>query len=176
MSRSKRNFEVAIKDAIDLADCYDSINKKKPHSAPEVLKRASLIMTLTAWETYVEDRVMEILNSKYSVIQGSHLGNFVEKRLSDELKRFHNPDSSKTKKLFVDFVGIDVTENWSWANVDPKTARTALNKWLNKRGDAVHRSRIEKNGPHIVKREDLDKCVRFFKELVAATDLALSNL
>ena len=64
MSSAERTFLIAIKDSIDLADCYDVINNNQPHSAPEVLKRASLIMILTAWETYVEDRVTEILNAK----------------------------------------------------------------------------------------------------------------
>ena len=76
----------------------------------------------------------------------------------------------------MDFVGIDVTEKWSWANVDPMVARTGLNKWIKKRGDAVHRSRIEQNGPHLAKRDELDKCVRFFKELVEATESALSEV
>ena len=175
MSVAANNFEIAIKDSIELLSCYDSINKNNPHSAPEVLKRASLIMILTAWETYVEDRIEEILDSKFGILKGSHLGAFVDKKLSDELKRFNNPDSLKTKKLFLDFIGIDVTDKWSWANTDTNAARTSLNMWIKKRGDAVHRSRIEQNGPHIVKRDELDKCLRFFKELVIATESALSE-
>lgn len=176
MSLAEKNFQIAIKDSVDLADCFDSLNRDTPHSAPEVLKRASLIMMLTAWETYVEDRVTEILYTKYSVIYGSQLGNFIEKKLSDELKRFNNPNSIKTKNIFLDFVGVDVTDSWRWANVEPDAARTMLNQWLRKRGDAVHRSRTDQQEPHIVKREELDKCVRFFIELVAATELALHEV
>ena len=173
MSVAAKNFEIAIKDSRDLLECYDSINKKNPNNAPEVLKRASLVMILTAWETYIEDRVTEIFDNRYSVLKGSHLGNFVERKLSEELKWFHNPNSQKTKKIFMEFAGIDVTENWLWANVDPNTARANLNSWIKKRGEAVHRSRIEQNGPHIVKRDELDKCLNFFNELVRATEYAL---
>jgi len=176
MSKAAKIFEISITDSIDLLKCYDGLNKSSPHSAPEVLKRAALIMVLTAWETYVEDRVIEILDVKYGVIKGSSLGDFVENKLAEELKRFNNPDSQKTKKLFMDFIGVDVTEKWLWANTDPKSARTILNQWINKRGEAVHRSRVEQQEAHIVKRDEIDKCVRFFKELVNATESALDNV
>ena len=173
MSIAAKNFEIAIQDSQDLLDCYDSINKLTPHSAPEALKRAALIMVLTAWETYVEDRVSEVLDVKFGILKGSPIGDFVERKLADELKFFHNPNSQKTKKIFMDFAGVDVTIKWIWANVDSEQARAQLNSWLSKRGDAVHRARLVKNDPHIVKREELDKCLRFFKELVAATESAL---
>lgn len=176
MSKAAKIFEISITDSIDLLKCYDGLNKSSPHSAPEVLKRAALIMVLTAWETYVEDRVIEILDVKYGVIKGSSLGDFVEKKLAEELKVFNNPNSQKTKKLFMDFIGIDVTEKWHWANNDPQSARTILNQWINKRGEAVHRSRVEQQEAHIVKRDELDKCVRFFKELVNATEGALDSV
>ncbi|GAK58688.1 hypothetical protein U27_05662 [Candidatus Vecturithrix granuli] len=173
MSIAAKNFEIAIKDSEDLLECYDSINKENPNNAPEVLKRASLILILTAWETYVEDRVTEIFDKSYGMLKGSRLGDFVECKISEELRRFNNPDSQKTKKIFMEFAGVDITEKWSWPNFDSKTVRATLDSWIKKRGEAVHRSRVEQSGPHIVKREELDKCLRFFKELVGATESAL---
>jgi len=81
--------------------------------------------------------------------------------------------SDKTKRIFVEYVGLDVTLGWTWANYDPEKARSALNSWIAKRGDAVHRSRPVGNGvpaPHLVKREELEKAIRFIKDLVKATD------
>lgn len=100
MSRAKETFESAIRDAEDLLAHFDSINRQPPPGNAEVLKRAGLIMALTAWETYVEDRIR----------------------------------------------------------------------------DAVHRAKPSQSTtppPHLVRRDDLDKAIRFLKSLVDATDSAL---
>ena len=51
-----------------------------------------------------------------------------------------------------------------------------MNEWISKRGDAVHRSKPINNGSstaHLIKRDELEKVIRFIKELVKATDLYL---
>ncbi|MGY5540569.1 HEPN domain-containing protein [Vibrio brasiliensis] len=178
MSEAKANFENAISDADQLLECYDQLNGCDSRSQPpEVLKRATLIMTLTAWETYVEDIAKELVDAKYGVVKGSQLGRIVENRLEEHLKYFHNPGSRKTKALFEEFFGIDVTEAWIWNNFQTADeVRAQLNKWLKKRGEAVHRAQTDITEAHIVKREELDKCIRFFRELVAATDKRLAEL
>lgn len=177
MSISLQNFKIAINDAEELMRCFDSINKSGADSAPEVLKRATLIMTLTAWETYVEDKVTELFNSKFGVLKGCHLGDYLSEQISLRLKTFHNPDSLKTKKIFKEFFGVDVTERWIWNNYnDPDQVRSTLNKWIKKRGEAVHRAQIDLTKPHIIKRDELDKCLRFFSELADATDKALADV
>ncbi|MBE3705408.1 hypothetical protein HJ207_23360 [Vibrio parahaemolyticus] len=172
MSPAKNDFELAISDSEELTACYDSLNYCDSASRPpEVLKRASLIMTLTAWETYVEDIVTELINNKYGMVMGSQIGNVITGRLNEHLKTFNNPDSKKTKDLFQEFFGLDVTESWVWGNFHTaKDTRTALNSWLRKRGEAVHRAHTDKQSSHIIKRDEVDKCIRFFRELVAVTD------
>lgn len=102
---------------------------------------------------------------------GSQIGNVITGRLNEHLKTFNNPDSKKTKDLFQEFFGLDVTESWVWGNFHTaKDTRTALNSWLRKRGEAVHRAHTDKQSSHIIKRDEVDKCIRFFRELVAVTD------
>lgn len=150
---------------------------KPPPANAEVLKRAGLVMALTAWETYVEDRVREEVARRLRVVTGSYVGKFVAARLEDELKRFHNPTSDKTKKLFLDFLEVDVVSGWEWANFDSTKARKTLDELIVKRGDAVHRSKPIAAGappaPHLIKREELEKAIRFLKCLVEATDRVL---
>lgn len=175
MSKAKTTFESSIKDAEELLNHFDAMCKPPPDSA-EVLKRAGLIMALTAWETYVEDRITEEMEYRLKVVHGSHLGHFVHGRLKEELKRFHNPNSEKTKRIFLEYVGIDVTAKWEWPNVDAPKAKKTLDDWIAKRGDAVHRSKAAGGGvpgPHLIKREDLEKAIKFFKNLVEANDQAL---
>lgn len=180
MSKAKVSFESSIKDAEDLLEHFDALPKPPPANG-EVLKRAGLVMALTAWETYVEDRVREEVQARLKVVSGSYVGKFVTTRLEDELKRFHNPNSEKTKKLFRDFLEIDdVTSQWEWQHVDRLKAKKTLDELIAKRGDAVHRSKQSVAGglpaPHLVKREDLDKAIRFLKCLVDATDSALVEI
>lgn len=175
MSIAKESFNYAISDAEEIISCYDRMNAGDcTEQPPEVLKRATLIMSLTAWETYIEDVASELIEEKYGMVMGSQVGNIINNRLRDHLKVFNNPDSKKTKDLFLEFFGIDVTESWVWGNYQTaKDARTALNAWLRKRGEAVHRAQTDKQSSHIVKRDELDKCIRFFRELVDVTDRAL---
>lgn len=175
MSIAFNNFELAINDVKDLLACYDSLNEGEQPNAPEVLKRAALIMVLTAWETYVEDMATEMFNANFSVLKGCHAGDYIHEQFSTRLKMFHNPDSLKTKKLFMEFFGIDVTEKWEWNNYFPDQARKTLNKWIKRRGEAVHKAQIDLAKPHIVKRDELEKCIRFFGELAHITDKALTE-
>jgi len=78
----------------------------------------------------------------------------------------------------MDYLNVDVTEGWAWSNYDPERARKTLNSWIGKRGDAVHRSKPVSNGvpaAHLIKRDELEKVIRFIRELVTVTDNFLDN-
>jgi hypothetical protein len=80
---------------------------------------------------------------------------------------------------FMDYLEIDVVAGWEWLNFDPVTAKKTLDELLSKRCDAVHRSRVSNGGvppAHLVKRDDLEKPIRFLKGLVGATGKALADL
>ncbi len=176
MSAACAVFEQAIKDAENLLAHFDRLNTKPPPPENEVLKRAGLIMAMTAWETYVEDRVMEAAGARLHGLKDSSIGAFVQGKLNEEIKRLHNPTSDKTIQLFRDYANVDLTEKWAWNNFDPKTVRERLNQYIKLRGDVVHRSRTVVPGPpaaHPVTKEDLQKVIRFLRALVAATEVAL---
>lgn len=173
MSRAIQSFEYGIKDAEELLAHFDALNGNPPPANAEVLKRAGLVMALTAWETYVEDRLVESMEKRLAAVAGSYVGNFVSKRMNHELRQFHNPNADKTKRIFQEYLDVDVTIGWVWQNYDSEKAKAALNSWIGKRGDAVHRSRPLNNGvpvAHLIKRDELEKVIRFIKDLVKATD------
>jgi RiboL-PSP-HEPN len=179
MSRAASTFNVSIEDATVLLQHFDVVHKQSPDNS-EVLKRAGLVMALTAWETYVEDCISECVQNRLRAVNGSPIGKFVSGKLEEELKRFHNPTSDKTRKLFHDYLEIDITESWKWLNVDASLAKKSLNELIAKRGDAVHRSKSLSNAgiksPHLVKREELEKAIRFLKNLVDATESGIKEL
>ncbi|TDS82183.1 hypothetical protein EDF71_10899 [Comamonas sp. JUb58] len=135
-------------------------------------------MALTAWETYVEDRAIEAVTARLKAVNGSPIGDFVNNKLTEELKRFHNPNAEKTKRLFLDYLQVDVTAGWVWLHYDTALAKKPLDHLISRRGDVVHRSKQVTVGaplPHLVKRDDLDKAIRFLTGLVNATEHALEG-
>jgi len=58
------------------------------------------------------------------------------------MKRFHNPNSEKTAKLFKDYFGKDVTTAWTCNPGGALQARKNLDKWVQRRGEAAHRSPV----------------------------------
>lgn len=117
-SRARLTFDNAIEDAVSLLHQFDAVHKDQTKLA-DALKRASLVMALTAWETYVEDRIKEAVQMRLKAVSGSPIGKFVSGKLEEELKRFHNPTSEKTRKLFLDYLEIDVTAGWKWQHFEP---------------------------------------------------------
>ncbi len=78
MCQAKKVFDVSIKDAERILEAYEHM-KSIPDLGrdPEELKRAALIMSLTAWETYVEDKISEEVELQTKVLQGSQIGHFI---------------------------------------------------------------------------------------------------
>lgn len=152
---------------------FNAINKNPPPPNAEVLKRAGLIMALTAWETYVKECAAEALKSRMEMISGSPVAEFIWKKFGEETKRLHNPTSAKTQKLFADFLDVDVTKTWAWPGMETPKVKEYLDSLLAKRGDAAHRSGASlsktQNG-HLVRKEDLEKAIKFLRILVEKTD------
>lgn len=176
MSDAYDNFKIAINDSERILETYDLLNKDRIDGRdPEELKRAALIMTLTAWETYVEDRVKEEVELRLRALDGSQIASYIRKKLEYELKTFHTPNSQKTKHIFEDFTDVDVTVSWAISGLSADEGRAKLNHWIKKRGDAVHRSITDKQSSHLVSRDDMKKCINFFNQLVEVTDAFMNG-
>jgi hypothetical protein len=69
MSEAASTFATPIADAESFPKLFGQTHKNNA-AAAEVLKRAELVMALTAWETYVEDRLNEAVETKLKVLSG----------------------------------------------------------------------------------------------------------
>ena len=71
-----------------------------------------------------------------------------------------------------------MTKHWQLPGYDVTLAKKKLDDLLGLRGDIVHRSKEPHDGgpskAHPVKREDLEKAIRFLKGLVDATEKAFN--
>jgi len=178
MTQASDTFGQSIRDAENLLAHFDTLNTKPPPPEIEVLKRAGLVMAMTAWETYVEDRILEAAAERLQRLDDTAIVTFVRSRLDDDVRRLHNPSSEKTIQLFRDYAGIDLTDHWKWNQQDSVTVRSRLNHYIKLRGDVVHRSPGVSSGPpkpHAITRDDLSKAIRFLKTLVIATEDALRS-
>ncbi len=170
MSQSGKMFDLAIKDAEDLLSRFDNENNSSQERNPESLKRSGMIMALSAWETYIKDRFKEEVAVWLCSLDNSPVGKFIQRKVDEDLKRFFNPNSQRTKKLFNDYFEVDITEYWEWDNYNSTEVRTKLNELISKRGEAAHQANTGLNQPHIIKREELEKAIRFLKGLVRAME------
>ena len=181
MSRAKIQFDESIKDAEELLAHFDAAKLpggKPPPPTAEVLKRAGLLLAITAWETYVEDRASEALDANLAALAGSPVAQFMKSKFDEEMKRFHNPTSEKTSKLFADYTGKDVTKTWSCNPGGAVQAKKTLDEWVKRRGQAAHRSPPNGAGQpapaHLLSRDELEKLIKFLKMLVAQTEASFS--
>lgn len=178
MSKASETFAHSILDAENLLGHFNKLNTLPPPPELEVLKRAGLIMAMTAWETYVEDRVMEAAAERLRGLNDQAVASFVQTKLDDEIRRLHNPTSEKTIQLFRDYAGVDLAAKWTWNNYENEKVRDRLDDYIKRRGDVVHRSLAVAPGPpkaHPVTKEELGKAIRFLKDLVQATESAFQS-
>ncbi len=177
MSISSEAFATSIQDAENLLKHFNQLNTKPPPPDIEVLKRAGLIMAMTAWETYVEDRILEASESRIKPLEGNSIAEFIKSKLDEEIKRLHNPNYEKTVQLFRDYADVDLKDKWCWNNFDEKTVKDRLNSYMKLRGDVVHRSRpniTSQSNAHPITKDELEKLIRFLKGLVEATENAFN--
>src|SRR5690349_20840860 len=177
MSKASDTFLQSILDAENLLGHFNKLNSHPPPPEIEVLKRAGLIMAMTAWETYVEDRLQEAMETRLAPLDGESIAMLVRKKLSDEISRLHNPTAERTLQLFREYVDVDLAEKWQWTGVEPASAHKRLNNYLKLRGDVVHRAPRKEQGqsqPHAISKEELKKAIGFLRCLVRETDAVLA--
>ncbi len=174
MSKAYDAFNIAMQDVDEIIEIYDLVNRDHPDKQPEALKRSALIMALTVWETYVEDIFTELVDSYLLGLKGSPVYQYIDTKVHNDLKTFNTPNSRNIKRLFEPLLNRDVTEAWKWDNFDPKRAREKLNEYISLRGNVVHRALCDKQSGHPVKKDDLQKCVRFLKSLTKAMEASLA--
>lgn len=179
MSRAKETFDLGIGDAEVLMARLNDRDAMLTQEQEEVHKRATLLLACAAWETYVEERVSELLDAKINAAGSSDFTEFVKMRLAEELKSFNNPNAEKTRKLFRDFLAVkDVTHFWRLSGYTPDQAKQRLDTLLKKRGHAAHHTRSTRQGtasPHLISKPELKKGLNFLKMVVEATERGLGD-
>ena len=109
-SRAYAIFETGMQDVAKLIQLFDNLESPEQRQQYEVLKRAALVMTTTAWESYIEAFLHELLIKKINGIQGSFAGDFIQQKFEAEIKKLNNPSGDKVRQLSKEFLRFDITE------------------------------------------------------------------
>jgi len=199
-------FEAAFADAKHLLAIHDAQQKAGATTERiEVLKRASVILAVTAWETYLEDLLLEeftpLLSSAENPadlpnafdevakrwlknpgsLTATGLTSWAGDRWKEHIKTFfdsqirslNTPNSKNVRRLFTEFLNIDLETVWKWPGHDFDSACKRLDDIVSKRGAFTHVARTRSSSvpaKHALSRQQLLSCLKFFEEIASTTD------
>jgi hypothetical protein len=156
----------------------------------EAIHRAGIVLTVGAWEGYVELVTMEALRvietsaGAYSPPSWArHAFSLFRIRITAEVHQFNTPNAQNVRRLFQNCLGFDPWPFWSWRRSSTNRTRNRLDDWLRIRHGIAHGSGLPINipwihGPNQHPRLNLDllwDCKEFVERLVARTDDAIRD-
>jgi hypothetical protein len=176
-------FTEAMCDSGHLMALHSRTGPGRRHHEPS-LNRAVAVMTVAAWQSYVELTTKAILDdiAVPPTHSGSALFALVKASTMSGLGRFNTPDTRNTLALFRQ-VGFDPTAGWSFSvptrsyTYTSPTVTSELEEWLKVRHTIAHGATLPalaivkgrtKDGPKLWKH-DAEHCIEFFNALVSTT-------
>ena len=164
----------------------------------DAIHRAGVVMTIAAWESFVEKVVMEGLDAlganaglaaAVPVAAGAappawakHAFGLRRAELANSIKRFNTPNAANVRDLFLEALEFNPWPSWTWhagpRQWNTEEMRRRLNNWLDVRHSVAHGFELPNDvqwlqGPNGRPRLTLDlvkECKAFFGRLVAQTD------
>lgn len=205
VSLARINFDFAIEDVERLLKLHDTETRGKrgrPSRQIEVFKRAAIILSVTAWESFIEDTIRasaeekvrvatsptDISSTFNSVAQawlqqspnapdlaawvGEGWKSLIKKKLDSDLRKLNTPNSKNVRELSKRYLNIDITAHWSWKRTNASRAAGRLDELIQLRGDLAHR------GPELFRRASVRRwqvadALLLLKKLVECTERAL---
>jgi len=165
-------LEVLLADAKELDEAHKKLRTKARGRqwGLGALNRASVVMCVSAWESYLEEVLRESLEGIRPV--AAPVGPWAALKAGSDgaIGRFNTPNAENTRKLFASCLGIaDITNSWRWRHCDPVTARRKLNEAMTKRHEIAHGV----NPRPIIHNNYSEWLPGFFRNLGRCTDRAV---
>lgn len=171
-----QHFSVLLEDADELLDAQQRLlagTRRRSRWRKGSLNRAVIVTCVSAWEGYVEQVIIEAIDS-IRPATGTPLGLWpiVSGLARNLVGRFHAPDVGNVKKLIDDSLSLaDITSFWSWRGCPTARARKQLSDALKVRHRIAH-------GVHpkpIVPSREAIRTLAFFRRLGMRTDSAIRD-
>jgi hypothetical protein len=170
-----------------------------------VLKRAAVILAVTAWESFIEDSVRNYATSAIekasrpsdvqslfnSVAQswlegkpkpteladwsGAGWKVFLGNKLEKDLGAWNSPNSENVRALSKRYLGEDLTTHWHWERTTTTLATRRLDALIRLRGEVVHHGREVFNRTAGIQRKHVVEASSLLNHLVECTERALGH-
>lgn len=200
------NFVYSMDDVAELLRQHDACTNRKvgrPLPRLEVLKRAAVILAVTAWESFIEDSIRNRATSNIesashpsdvrslfnSVAQGwlegkpkpTDLANWagtgwkglLKNKLEKDLLAWNSPNSENVRALSKRYLGQDRTTHWHWERTTTTLAVRRLDALIRLRGQVVHHGREAFNRTASIQRKQVVEASSLLNHLVECTEHAL---
>jgi hypothetical protein len=162
---------------LDAEELDDAHNELRTGSAGRQyglasLNRAAVIMSISAWESYVEELMRESLQALRP--PGPVLGAWpaLHAYVSSQLGNFHTPNPFNVERLIRNCTGlVDVHLSWTWQNCTSAQAAQRLTDALTFRHQIAHGV----NPRPIIHNHFSSQLPDFFRRLARCTDGAIRN-
>lgn len=103
------------------------------------LNRAAVVISVSAWESYIEELMRESLAALRPAMPPLHPWPALNAFILGELGRFHTPNAQNVANLIHRCLGLaNVRTAWGWRNCTAMQAETLLNEALNLRHEIAH--------------------------------------
>jgi hypothetical protein len=202
------NFEFAMSDVTEILHQYDACTQHrsgKPSRRAEVLKRAAVILSITAWESFIEDTfracaeatiekagcpsdVQSLFNSvahhwlekppkppELADWTGNGWKALLKRRLETDILALNTPSSVNIRTLSKRYLNADITTRWRWAGTTPSRAAIRLDALIRLRGEVAHRGRDVFDRISPVDRKQVVQAISLVKHLAECTERALGR-
>jgi len=202
------NFEFAIADVREILRQYDSRTDHRSGRASrqsEVLKRAAVILSVTAWESFIEDslrdrasaaintaaRPMDLQSLFNSVAHdwlertpkppgladwtGDGWKTLLRNKLESDILTLNTPNSQHVRVLSKRYLGEDITTRWRWEGTTPAQAARRLDSLMRLRGDVAHHGREAFKRAAAITRKQAVQAISLVERLVESTERALGT-
>jgi len=136
------------------------------------LNRAAVVMSLSAWEAYVEELIKESVAAFKPANPANTLWQSINADARSQIGRFNTPNVENVRKLIADTLGLqDVTLNWHWHNTTVQQARDRLTEAITHRHQIAHGV----NPRPTIHNQYASRLPAFFTNLGLRTDRAVRD-
>jgi len=200
ISQCLLDFSDLLKNAKDLVEIHNRLGGKPGRRFGEMsLNRAVVILSVAAWQAYVEDLTQAALVLLAPTPQ-TGLYQLIRADTLNGIRRFNTPNSRNTVDLLAR-TGFDpsavwtFSAQWAWARLSsgetyyqqmtwtPSDATEELDTWLQVRHRIAHGRDLDDprirrllsgtaSGKPSLRKVDAERCIAFMEGLATATDTA----
>lgn len=168
------HLERLLLDAEELDDAHTELRTGSPGRQYGLasLNRAVVVMSISAWESYVEELMRESVNALRPPAPPLGVWPPLNARVMGLLANFHTPNSANVERLIRNCLGLaDVHLSWTWRNCTSAQAVQRLTDAMTYRHQIAHGV----NPRPIIHNNYSSQLPDFFRRLARCTDNAVRN-